>query len=92
MEIFSFSAKILSRRGLTHHGWGWLAQSWGSLLLTDRESWMPAMLCLGSVAQWSGIILSPLSGQSLCLGIRQSEYKIIACNHNPEVSSSKCYQ
>ena len=49
MEIFSFSAEILSRRGLTHHGWGWLAQSWGSLLLTDRESWMPAMLCLGSV-------------------------------------------
>ena len=29
------------------NGWGLPALSWGSLLLTDRESWMPGMLCLG---------------------------------------------
>ena len=87
MEIFS--AEILSnakQRRLTHHGCGWLVLSWGSLLLahTDGESWMPAMLCLG----WDYLESSVRTVTRL--GIRQTKTQIIACNHNPEVSSCKC--
>ena len=45
---------------------------------------MPAMLCLG----WDYLESSVRTVTRL--GIRQTKTQIIACNHNPEVSSCKC--